>query len=95
VLPRLLAALSTLDYPRSKLQAVLVVEAEDDETRAALARSPLPAFVEAIVAPPGEPRTKPRALNIALKLARGAFTTVYYQVPLISKCMPNRASRWT
>jgi cellulose synthase/poly-beta-1,6-N-acetylglucosamine synthase-like glycosyltransferase len=77
VLPRLLAALSALDYPRSKLQAMLVVEAEDDETRAALARSPLPAFVEVIVAPPGEPRTKPRALNIALELARGAFTTVY------------------
>lgn len=56
---------------------MLVVEAEDDETRAALARSPRPAFVEAIVAPPGEPRTKPRALKIVLELARGAFTTVY------------------
>jgi cellulose synthase/poly-beta-1,6-N-acetylglucosamine synthase-like glycosyltransferase len=54
-----------------------VAEAEDDETRAALARTRLPTFVEVVVAPPGEPRTKPRALNIALELARGAFTTVY------------------
>jgi glycosyltransferase XagB len=30
-----------------------------------------------IVAPAGLPRTKPRALNIALPLARGAFTVVY------------------
>jgi cellulose synthase/poly-beta-1,6-N-acetylglucosamine synthase-like glycosyltransferase len=30
-----------------------------------------------IVAPPGEPRTKPRALNVALPLARGAYTVVY------------------
>ena len=30
-----------------------------------------------VVAPPGYPRTKPRALNVALPLARGEFTVVY------------------
>lgn len=42
-----------------------------------LARTRLPGFCEIVVAPPGLPRTKPRALNIALALAQGAFTVVY------------------
>jgi cellulose synthase/poly-beta-1,6-N-acetylglucosamine synthase-like glycosyltransferase len=37
----------------------------------------LPPFIEVIVAPPGLPRTKPRALNVALPLLRGQFTVVY------------------
>jgi cellulose synthase/poly-beta-1,6-N-acetylglucosamine synthase-like glycosyltransferase len=30
-----------------------------------------------IPAPPAEPRTKTKALNIALELARGTFTVIY------------------
>ena len=56
---------------------MLVVEAEDGEMAAAIARTRLPGFCEVVVAPPGVPRTKPRALNVALPLARGAFTVVY------------------
>ena len=56
---------------------MIVVEAGDGETLAALDRTALPGFIEVIVAPPGQPRTKPRALNIALELARGAFTVIY------------------
>ena len=43
----------------------------------ALAAIRLPGMFEVIVAPPGPPRTKPRALNVALPLARGDFVTVY------------------
>ena len=43
-------------------------------TAQALATHALPGFMDIIVAPAGLPRTKPRALNIALPLARGAFT---------------------
>jgi len=74
---RLVAALSRLDYPATKLDIKFVLEADDRETPAALARVPMPGFVEVIVAPPGRPRTKPRALNIALPLARGLYTVVY------------------
>ena len=77
VLPRLLAALSALDYPRSKLDLKLLVEAGDWETLDALDRVVLPPHLEVIVAPPGEPRTKPRALNVALALARGEYVVVY------------------
>ncbi|MGA0597411.1 glycosyltransferase [Enterovirga sp. CN4-39] len=77
VLPRLLAALEAIDYPAAKLDAKLIIEADDRETAAALAGVRLPGFIEVITAPPGEPRTKPRALNVALPLARGEFVTVY------------------
>lgn len=77
VFGQLVRALEALDYPRAKLQAMLVIEADDPQMAAAVAGARVPGFCEVVVAPPGLPRTKPRALNIALPLARGAFTVVY------------------
>ena len=77
VVPQLLAAIAALDYPAAKLDVKLILEEGDRETADAIARAALPGFVEVIVAPAGEPRTKPRALNVALPLARGEFTVVY------------------
>ncbi|HEX2138060.1 MAG TPA: glycosyltransferase family 2 protein [Microvirga sp.] len=77
VVARLIAALKALDYPAAKLDIKLVLEADDVETRLALSRLDLPAFIEVLVAPPGLPRTKPRALNVALGLARGRYTAIY------------------
>ena len=77
VLARLIAAMAALDYPETKKDVKLVIEADDREMADALAQTALPGFIEVIVAPPGEPRTKPRALNVALPLARGEFVTVY------------------
>jgi cellulose synthase/poly-beta-1,6-N-acetylglucosamine synthase-like glycosyltransferase len=74
---RLVTALSRLDYPAAKLDIKFVLEADDRETLAILAAIPMPGFIEVIVAPPGHPRTKPRALNIAVPLARGHYTVIY------------------
>jgi cellulose synthase/poly-beta-1,6-N-acetylglucosamine synthase-like glycosyltransferase len=77
VVGRLLRAISAIDYPAAKLDVKLIIESDDRDTAAALSAIRLPGFVEVIVAPPGEPRTKPRALNVALPLARGEFVAVY------------------
>ncbi|MDB5569193.1 MAG: hypothetical protein JWN93_376 [Hyphomicrobiales bacterium] len=77
VAAKLVRALDALDYPPARLDIKLVVEEDDSGTRAALAALDLPARYEVIVAPPGQPRTKPRALNIALALARGDLLVVY------------------
>lgn len=77
VLPRLIRALGALDYPVAKLEVLLVLEADDAQTRDALADIALPAHFEVILAPAGAPRTKPRALNVALPVARGEFSVVY------------------
>ena len=73
----LVRALDRLDYPKSKLDIKLVVEQRDPETLSRLVEMRLPARYEVIVAPPGPPQTKPRALNIALSSARGELIVVY------------------
>jgi glycosyltransferase XagB len=65
------------DYPPEKLDVKLVVEADDNETRHALASSELGPPFSIVTAPPAGPRTKPKALNAALPFARGSFTVVY------------------
>ncbi|GJE18024.1 glycosyltransferase family 2 protein [Methylobacterium marchantiae] len=77
VVPRLLGALTRFDYPVAKLDIKLLTEADDTATAEALSRLALPAHVEVIVVPRGLPKTKPRALNAALPLARGSCLVVY------------------
>jgi hypothetical protein len=77
VVEDLIRALDELDYPRSKLDIKLVVEQRDPETISRLVSLGLPARYEIVVAPPGPPETKPRALNIALSSARGELIVVY------------------
>ncbi|HEY0220457.1 MAG TPA: glycosyltransferase family 2 protein, partial [Afipia sp.] len=65
------------DYPREKLDIKLVIEPDDVQTRAAIdGLGPLP-HVQVVTAPNYGPRTKPKALNYALALARGTFLTVF------------------
>ncbi|HET7848653.1 MAG TPA: glycosyltransferase family 2 protein [Pseudolabrys sp.] len=73
----LLASFERLDYPPEKLQILLVTERDDPDTRTAIAAYRGRLAVETIVAPATGPRTKPKALNVALPLARGAFTVVF------------------
>jgi cellulose synthase/poly-beta-1,6-N-acetylglucosamine synthase-like glycosyltransferase len=75
--PALLRALDALDYPREKLQIILVLEPNDLATRAAIARAGSMPHVQVLIAPSIRPQTKPKALNCALPFARGTFTAVY------------------
>lgn len=77
VVSQLIAALRRLDYPAHLLQVLLLVEAEDAATRAALTAEGLPPGWSVLVLPPGAPLTKPRALSFALPLAGGDLLTVY------------------
>jgi cellulose synthase/poly-beta-1,6-N-acetylglucosamine synthase-like glycosyltransferase len=54
-----------------------VLEADDRETQGTLARLRLGPPFEIIIASAIGPRTKPKALNVALPFARGIFTVVY------------------
>ncbi|MGL4974147.1 MAG: glycosyltransferase, partial [Bosea sp. (in: a-proteobacteria)] len=77
VLAQLLAALDALDYPRAKLDIMIVTESDDEETRHAIEATRFPAHIKAMVMPPGQPRTKPRALNAALLEATGSLVTIF------------------
>jgi cellulose synthase/poly-beta-1,6-N-acetylglucosamine synthase-like glycosyltransferase len=75
--PALVGALSTLDYPRDKLDILLVLEADDAETLAAVRDCNLGPEFGVIIAPAGKPKTKPKALNVALPHAKGEFLAIY------------------
>lgn len=77
VVADLVRALGALDYPRAKLEVLLILEAADVETQAALLALPLPHGFRTVIVPDGRPRTKPKALNYALQFARGDFVVVY------------------
>ncbi|WP_159728882.1 glycosyltransferase family 2 protein [Methylosinus sp. Ce-a6] len=77
IVPQLVEAIAGLDYPRAKLDVKFVVEWDDAATSAALRAAPLRPCWEIIVAPPGEPRTKPRALNVATPFLRGSLVAVF------------------
>lgn len=77
MLPQLIQALTQLDWPAAKLDIKLILEAADTATVAAARALDLPGNVEIIVVPDVAPRTKPKALNYALPLARGEYLVVY------------------
>ena len=77
IVGQLVRRLSKLDYPADRLEGFLVLEAHDDATIAAALLAPRPAWLRILVCPPGLPRTKPRALNIALSRCTGDLVTVY------------------
>ncbi|WP_010142258.1 glycosyltransferase family 2 protein [Oceanicola sp. S124] len=73
----LLKRLQQLDYPREKLDIVLVLEEADDITRATIAGLALPHWIRTVVVPAGTPQTKPRAMNYALDFCRGEIIGIY------------------
>lgn len=77
MVPMLKRSMSALDYPAEKLDVKFVVEERSAETVAAV-RAVLgdPRF-RMVVVPDAMPRTKPKAINYALPLARGAHVVVY------------------
>lgn len=77
IAPRLISRLGRLDYPKELLDILLVVEEDDHQTRAALARRRLPLWMRVVTVPDGPIRTKPRALNYALDFCRGSVIGVY------------------
>lgn len=77
IAPRLIRRLSALDYPRDRLDALILVEEEDTPTRTALAAAALPHWMRVIAVPAGRIRTKPRALNFGLDFTRGDIVGVY------------------
>lgn len=77
VVPLLAQALRSLEYPRSRLDIKLVLEADDRETIEACKQAGLEGNVELILVPPLPPRTKPKALNYALPFCRGRLVTIY------------------
>jgi cellulose synthase/poly-beta-1,6-N-acetylglucosamine synthase-like glycosyltransferase len=77
VIIKLIENLGQMDYPAGRLEVLLLVEEDDEETLEALRAAHPPSQFKLVVIPPAEPRTKPKALNFGLTLARGDIVAVY------------------
>lgn len=70
-------ALEKFDYPKSKLDVLLLLEENDEETITAANALDLPPYVRVIIVPDSKPKTKPKACNYGLGFARGEFVVIY------------------
>ena len=77
VMPDLVAAMGRLDYPRHLVEFLVLLEAGDPETLPAAARAVPASGWRIVVCPPGEPKTKPRAVNVGLALSSGEVVVIY------------------
>jgi cellulose synthase/poly-beta-1,6-N-acetylglucosamine synthase-like glycosyltransferase len=76
-LKKLTSAIKALDYPHSKLDVKLIVEADDAITINAIKKLKCERMFEMIQVPYSLPRTKPKACNYALRFAKGDYVTIY------------------
>ncbi|MGO2660080.1 glycosyltransferase family 2 protein [Mycetocola reblochoni] len=77
IVANLIENLGGIDYPAHKLEILILIEEEDDETRGAITRAQPPANMHIVTIPAGQPQTKPRACNVGLALATGEFLVIY------------------
>jgi glycosyltransferase XagB len=77
VLPQFVNAISKLDYPKDKLQVLLLLEQNDKETIQDAEKMSLPSFIQIVVVPNTLPKTKPKACNYGLQYATGKYSVIY------------------
>ncbi|WP_416675538.1 glycosyltransferase [Egbenema bharatensis] len=77
VLPILVQALDQLDYPKDRLDVLLLLEENDTVTIESARSIHPPRYIRFIYVPESQPKTKPKALNYALPFARGEYLTIY------------------
>ncbi len=77
VLQQFVEAMEHMDWPKNKLEVLLLLEEDDQHTIDAANSMQLPEYVRVVVVPHGEPKTKPKASNYGLSIARGEYVVVY------------------
>ncbi|MFZ4397137.1 MAG: glycosyltransferase [Kiritimatiellia bacterium] len=75
--PGLMAHLRRLDYPADRMKILLLVEEDDQLTRAAVDRAGVSAPFQVVVVPVSHPRTKPKACNVGLRQAIGEILVIF------------------
>lgn len=77
VLPIFLDSISKMDWPKNKLEVMLLLEEDDKETQEAAKNLKLPSYVKVVVVPDSLPKTKPKACNYGLTQATGEYLVIY------------------
>jgi len=74
---QMVASLAAMDYPADKKDVQILLEADDAVTLAAARELELPPGFRVTEIPASFPRTKPKACNIGLHLAKGEYLVIY------------------
>lgn len=77
VVPQMVRGLQAMDYPANRKDVQLLLEEDDTATLAAARALEMPPGFRVTVIPQSFPRTKPKACNIGLALAKGEFLVIY------------------
>jgi cellulose synthase/poly-beta-1,6-N-acetylglucosamine synthase-like glycosyltransferase/glycosyltransferase involved in cell wall biosynthesis/O-antigen/teichoic acid export membrane protein len=77
VLPQFVKNIEKLDWPKEKLDVMLLLEEDDKETLKAAKKMNLPAYFHILVVPDSQPKTKPKACNYGLAHAKGEYVVIY------------------
>ncbi len=77
VLPQFVDAMSKLQYPKNKLQVMLLLEEDDNETVSHMSDFKLPKYFQIVVVPNSKPKTKPKACNYGLRMTKGEYVVIY------------------
>jgi cellulose synthase/poly-beta-1,6-N-acetylglucosamine synthase-like glycosyltransferase len=77
IVAKLIDNIGSLDYPKSKLDVLVLLEEDDTETLEAIRRAQPPEYVRILVVGAGHPQTKPRACNYGLEFARGQYVVIF------------------
>lgn len=77
IIPQFLESISKIDYPKNKLDVMLLLEEDDKGSITAVKKMELPHYVRVIVVPHSFPKTKPKACNYGLAFAKGEYLVIY------------------
>ena len=77
VIGGMVRCLEQLDYPKDRLEALILVERRDLATKQAIREANPPDFIRIVEIPPGKPQTKPRSCNAGLLVAKGELIVIY------------------
>lgn len=77
ILPQFIDSINKLNWPKDKLDVLLLLEEDDKESIKAISRMILPSYMRPIIVPYSEPKTKPKACNYGLNFARGEYIVIF------------------
>lgn len=77
ILPQFLENIAKVDWPKDKLEVLLLLEEDDTQTQEAAKQLDLPSYVKVVVVPNSQPKTKPKACNYGLHFTNGEYLVIY------------------
>ncbi|MFI5212503.1 MAG: glycosyltransferase family 2 protein, partial [Candidatus Saccharimonadales bacterium] len=77
VIPQFIAAMEAINYPKSQLEVLLLLEQDDHESINTIYSLHLPNYFSVIIVPDSMPKTKPKACNYGLLQASGEYAVIY------------------